>query len=113
MMEILTNVGTAYDTISASKGLGWGLIDFTGITQITMAIKVSKVGSGTQTWQLWNDTDSAEIGAIADSGATGDKVLEQTFTGLVLTGVKRIRIRCKSTTASDDPIYYSGSVLAK
>lgn len=111
-MVTLTNVGTTYDAISVSKGLGCGLIDFTGVTTARMDLKVSKVGTGTQSWQLWNETDGAEIGVIADSGGAGDKVLSQTF-NVSLTGVKFCRIRCKSTVAADDPILYGASVLAK
>lgn len=111
-MDTLTNVGAAYDTIAASKGLGGGLIDFTGVTQITMAVRVNKVGTGTQSWQLWNETDAQEIGVIADAGAVGDKTLQQTFS-VALTGTKLVRIRAKSTVGADDPIFYYGSVLAK
>jgi hypothetical protein len=111
----LTNVGTAYDTIPASKGLGCGLIDFTGVAQVTLAVKANKVGTGTQSWQLWNETDGAQIGVINDPGPTGDKTLQQTFdvSGAGLTGLKLCRIRCKSTVAGDDPVYYGGTVLAR
>lgn len=111
-MEVLTNVGTTYDTIAAAKGMGWGLIDFTGVTQIRMSLFVNKVGSGTQSWQLWNHTDGSEIGVIADSGAAGDKTLDQTFS-VSLTGEKIVRIRCKSTVAADDPVFYCGAILTK
>ena len=109
-MITLTNVGTNYDTISAAKGLGLGLIDFTGVTTITLSIFANKVGSGTQSWQLWNVTDGTEIGAIADSGAAGEKTLSQAF-AVALTGVKTVRIRVKSTVSGDDPIFYGGAVL--
>lgn len=111
-MVTLTNVGTTYDAISVSKGLGCGLIDFTGVTTVRMDLKVSKVGTGTQSWQLWNDTDGTQIGVIDDAGAAGDKTLSQTF-NVALSGVKLCRIRCKSTVSADDPILYGGSILAK
>jgi len=109
-MITLTNVGANYDTISAAKGLGLGLVDFTGVTAITLAVYCNKIGSGTQTWQLWNVTDAAEIGAIADAGVSGEKALQQTFS-VALSGVKIVRVRVKSTVAGDDPVFYGGAIL--
>ena len=109
-MVTLTNVGTSYDAIAASKGLGIGLIDFTGATSLQFVVKVNKVGNGTQSWQLWNDTDGIEIAVMTDTGSTGDKVLDQTF-AVNLTGVKMVRVRAKSTTNADDPVFYGAAVL--
>lgn len=111
-MVTLTNVGSNYDAITASQGLGWGRFDFTGVTQIKMDVKVNKIGTGTQSWQLWNETDGSQIGVIDDAGAAGAKTLSATF-NVSLTGEKLVRIRAKSTVATDDPIYYCGSILAK
>ena len=111
-MVTLTNVGSAYDAIMASQGLGWGVVDFTGVTQVRMALRVQKIGTGTQSWQLWNQTDGTQIGVIDDAGAAGIKTLDQTF-NVALTGEKIVRIRCKSTVATDDPIYLCGAILAK
>lgn len=106
----LTNVGNAYDTTATAKGLGIASIDFTGCTRIDLIVNVNKVGSGTQSWQLWNVTDGSEIMVISDSGGTGDKILSGSLTTNLPTGVKTVRIRVKSTTAADDPVYYGASV---
>lgn len=111
-MVTLTNVGTSYDAIAASQGLGLIRIDFTGVTQLKLDVRVNKVGNGTQSWQLWNETDGAEIGVINDAGATGVKTLSGTF-AVALSGEKVVRIRAKSTTAGDDPIYLGASVMVK
>ena len=111
-MVTLTNVGTAYDFISASQGLGMQRIDFTGVTQIAMDLRVNKIGTGTQSWQLWNETDAAEIGVINDAGAAGVKTLSATF-NVALSGEKLVRLRVKSTVAGDDPLLLSPSVLVK
>ena len=112
-MVTLTNVGAAYDAIAASRGLGLQRVDFTGATQVVFDLMVNKVGTGTQSWQLWNVTDGTEIGVIADAAAAGDnRMLTATFT-VNLTGEKLVRVRAKSTVASDDPVYYSGSVLLR
>lgn len=111
-MVTLTNVGTSYDAIAASQGLGWGRIDFTGVTQVKMDLRVNKIGTGTQSWQLWNETDGSQIGVIDDAGAAGVKTLSATFT-VSLTGEKLVRIRAKSTVAADDPVFLCGAILAK
>ena len=107
---VLTNVGNAFDAIAPSKGLGIASIDFTGCTRIDLTVNVNKIGSGTQSWQLWNVTDGAELLVINDSGATGDKLLTGALTSNLPTGVKTIRIRVKSTTAADDPVYYGAAL---
>ncbi len=109
-MITLTNVGSTYDAISAAKGLGLGLVDFTGVTSVTFAVFVNKVGTGTQSWQLWNVTDSTQVGVIDDVGASGEKTLQSVFS-VALTGIKLLRVRVKSTVAGDDPIFYGGAIL--
>ena len=107
---VLTNVGTSYDTIAPAKGLGIALVDFSQTNTIYFQVFVNKIGTGTQSWQLYNVTDAAEIGVINDAGTTGDKVLSATITTGIPSGEKLVRIRAKSTTAGDDPVYYSGTI---
>jgi len=109
----LTNVGASYDATNPSFGLGSALIDFTGITQVDFSVGVSKIGTGTQSWQLWNATDGTEICVIDDAGVTGNKVLNAATANVSLTGVKLVRVRCKSTVALDDPLYYGAGLLLK
>lgn len=111
-MITLTNVGTAYDAITASQGLGLIRIDFTGVTQLKLDVRVNKIGTGTQSWQLWNDTDGSEVGVINDAGAAGVKTLSATF-AVALTGEKVLRVRAKSTVAADDPVFLGASILVK
>lgn len=110
-MITLTNVGSSYDAIAASRGLGIQDIDFTGIGQVIFRVRVNKVGTGTQSWQLWNDTDGAEIARIDDSAAAGDNKSLVTTVNVSLTGVKTCRVRAKSTLSTDDPVFYGASVL--
>jgi hypothetical protein len=109
-MPSLTNVGASYDAITASKDLGIALFDFTGASQVTFTVYANKIGTGTQSWQLWSVTDAAEITVIADAGASGDKVLTTTV-AVALTGVKVVRVRAKSTLATDDPWFYGAAVM--
>ena len=106
---VLTNIGASYDAIAPSKGLGIAWVDFTGCTQIDFAVNVNKVGSGTQSWQLWNVTDGTEL-MVLDDAAAGEKVLTANKTASLPTGVKTVRIRGKSTTAADDPVYYGATI---
>lgn len=107
----LTNVGATYDAIAASKGLGLARVDFTNVASVEFGVWVSKVGTGTQSWQLWNVTDSAEIAVIDDAGVAGDKLLTVTKTTGLPTGLKTVRVRAKSTTAADDPIFYGAFLV--
>ena len=107
----LTNVGAAYDTTSQSKGLGVVQVQTAGITQFQFGVFVSKVGSGTQSWQLWNHTTGQEIAVLNDAGGTGDKVLSVTQdVGPLAPNLHVVRVRVKSTTAADDPIFYGASL---
>ena len=106
----VTNVGTSYDAVNLSKGLGMALIDFSNIDTIYWQVFVNKIGTGTQSWQLYNVTDAAEIGVIDDAGTTGDKTLSLTITTGIPSGEKLLRIRVKSTTNTDDPIHYGSAI---
>lgn len=111
-MVTLTNVGSSYDAIAASKGLGMQRINFTGIASVVFEVFVNKVGTGTQSWQLWNVTDSSEIAVIDDAGGAGDKTLSVTQ-AVSLSGEKIVRVRAKSSLSTDDPVFYGASVLTR
>lgn len=106
----LTNVGAAYDSTNNARGLGHALIDFTNVTSIEMRVACNKVGTGTQDWQLWNETDGTEVGVISDAGAAGNKLLSGTI-AVNLSGLKLVRVRARSSVAADDPIYYGSCLL--
>lgn len=113
----LTNVGASYDAIANSQNMGFALIQTAGITQIIFAVRVNKVGTGTQSWQLWStDTDGVsngvEAAVIDDAGGAGLKYLNVTknFGSPLGAGMKVIRVRAKSTTAADDPVYFGATV---
>ena len=108
----LTNIGTAYDGTDAGRGLGVALIQTAGITQVIFGVRVNKVGTGTQSWQLFNDTDGTEVAVIDDAGVAGVKTLSTTvnFSAPLAAGIKTIRVRAKSTTAADDPIFLGAAL---
>lgn len=112
-MIILTNVGTSYDAIAGSRGLGIQDINFTGVTGLVFRVRYNKVGTGTLSWQLWNETDSTELARIDDSAAGDNKSSAVTVTGLALVGEKTVRVRAKSTVSGDDPVFYGASVLLR
>jgi hypothetical protein len=68
----ITNAGTAYDFNNQQRGLGFTEIDMTGVTSIDLTVQCNKIGTGTQSWQLWNETDGAQVCVIDDAGATGE-----------------------------------------
>lgn len=109
----LTNIGNTYDAIPASQGLPFVRIQTAGITRFEFTVRSNKVGSGTQSWQLWNDTDGVEVTVINDAGATGVKSMNvvHNFPAPLAAGFKTIRVRAKSTTAADDPVFLGASLL--
>jgi hypothetical protein len=110
---VLTNVGSAYDTIAQARGLGFTAVDVSGVTRLVLRVRYNKVGSGTLSWQLWNETNSVELGVFDDASAAGDNKQNDVtvIPAAPLTGgVKLLRTRVKSTVAADDPVYY-GSCL--
>lgn len=110
----LTNVGTAYDTTSASKGLGMIRVNFKGIDVIRFDIAYSKVSTATLDWQLWNQTDGVQIGVFTDSDvALGDRVNGVTINSNLPTDIKLVRVRVKSSVATDDPLYYGASLAMR
>jgi hypothetical protein len=107
---VLTNISASYDGTNPQRGLGFVEVTMTGVSSVVFTVQVNKIGTGTQSWQLWNETDGTQVGVIADAAAAGNKTLSQTFSGLALTGVKRLRVRALSTVATDDPVYYGASL---
>jgi hypothetical protein len=112
---VLTNIGASFDTVNAlQRGLGIVEMDMTGYDSVRFTVRVNKVGTGTQEWQLWNETDASQVALISDSAAAGDnKLLTTTVTGVALTGIKTLRVRARSTVAADDPVFYGASILLR
>jgi hypothetical protein len=111
----LTNVGNAYVSNYAARGLGVVRLECAGISAFEFGVSVNKIGSGTQSWQLWDETNSLEVAVIDDDGAAGNKQLAttQTFGSPLAAGIRTLRVRVKSTTAQDDPIYYGASLIVQ
>ncbi len=111
---VLTNIGAAADAIAITKGLGVAYIDMTGIDTIELRVYYNKITANQFNWQLWNQTDAAQIGVINDTGAiSADKIASGTFTGIALTGLKVVRLRAWGATATDDPVFYGASALCR
>lgn len=109
---VITNVGAAYDTVALSQKLGIVEMVMDGIDTIVFTVRVDKVGTGTQDWQLWNETDSTQTVVISDAAAAANnRYLTATASGLALTGLKRFRVRARSTNAADDPVFGGSSIL--
>lgn len=108
-MITLANVGSAYDSIAAARGLGIQRVDFRGATQITFDVYHQKIGTGTISYELFNETDQSSICTITDAAAAAVRFLTGTF-DVSITGVKLVRVRAKSSIATDDPIFFGSSV---
>lgn len=106
-MVTLTNVGAAYDSTVPSQGLGIAKIDLTNYSHVDFYVMVNKVGAGTQSWQLWDDTFNTQIAVINDSGAAGVKSLSSLNNVIpaLSKNLITVRVRAQSTTATDDPVF--------
>mgnify|MGYP001611265221 CR=1 FL=1 len=107
--NVLTNVGTAYDAVAVSSGMGIAYVNFTGVAAIDWYISITKAGTSNHTYQLFNVTDSAELGTIVHT-TTGTAILNTTISSGIPTGNKLVRVRAKAVTGTDDPIY-NGSTI--
>ncbi len=109
----MTNVGTTYDSIAASKGLGYARVEGSGISGVEFTVRYNKIGTGTLSWQLFDDTNSVEVGVIDDAAAAADNrqgTIEITPGSPLAAGLHTLRVRCKSTVAADDPVYYGAAL---
>jgi hypothetical protein len=106
-----TNVGTHYDAANALKALDLATVEMTGFDTVKITVYVNKIGTGTQNWQFCNVTDTAQVALVADAGATGEKYLATTVTGLALTGQKTLRVRANPTVSTDDPVYFGACAI--
>lgn len=112
-LVVLSNVGAAYDAITASRGLGMVELHLTGAAGLAVTVSVSKAGTGVQDWQLWNATDGVELGVVSDAGPVGDKTLRFLVLAPLPAGVKLLRLRVRSSVAADDPVYYGACVILR
>lgn len=114
---LMTNVGATYDGTSVSAGGGFAPVELAGITQYEFRVGMNRNASvGTVSFQLWNDTDAAEVAVLNDTTGAGNKflvTLSALFSPPLNPGVKVLRVRTKSTTATDDPIYLGASLLIR
>lgn len=117
----LTNVGSAYDTNIESQSLPFVHVPCGGVNRIDIEVRHRKIGTGTQDYQLWDDTNSvvaidtatATSGSLSDAGAAADRILtaSRVFATPLAPGVRKLRLRARSTVAADDPIFLNASVL--
>jgi hypothetical protein len=118
---VLTNVGATYDANIDAQSLPFVWLQTAGVTRIDLEVRTRKVGTGTQDYQLWNETDGtiaidstvATTGSLSDAGAAADRTLtaSRTFASPLAPGVKKLRLRAKSTVAADDPTFLNAAVL--
>jgi len=109
---VLTNIGSAYDTGNPGRGLGWARLEQAGITGIELRVRVNKVGTGVQDWQLWNETSAAEILVLSDADVAGLRELvgSVSYPNPLPAGRYSLRVRARSSVAADDPVYFGSNL---
>lgn len=120
---VLTNVGAAYDTTVDSQSLPFVWIQCAGITRIDLEIRSRKAATqtGNIDYQLWDETNgvsaldstNATTGSLTHTGTAGDATLtaSRTFAAPLAPGVRKQRVRAKSSTAADDPTFLNAALL--
>lgn len=120
---VLTNVGATYDANVDSLSLPFVYIQRAGVTRLDVEVRNRKAATqtGTIDYQLWDETNAsaaidtvtATTGSLSDAAAAGDHTLiaSRTFAVPLAPGVVKLRLRCKCTTAADDPTFLNASLL--
>lgn len=106
----LTNLGTAYDTLAQSRALGFVRLQCQGVTGAELTVRYNQQTAGQLDWQLWNETDAAQVGVISTTGTGDNKSQTSTFTPSVSpmpAGLKVLRLRVKSAVSTDDAYLYA------
>src|SRR5215212_7970544 len=100
-----TNVGTAYIDIFTDFGGRPFFIDTTGFTGMAVQILWTKIGTGTQTLRIVEDSTNIQIiesgSLVTGSNDFSNVVIPQG----ALNFKGKWRLQCKSTVASDDPSF--------
>jgi hypothetical protein len=103
----LTNIGSTYLVLAAAR------IECAGINAFEFACRVQKIGTGTQSWQLWDATNGVELVVFNDTNGAGERDLGPTVSSFapLAPGFRTLHVRGKSTTAADDPIFIGATLM--
>ncbi len=109
-----SNVGTAFvdvytDANSAGRPV-W--VDFAGKSQFAASIQWDKIGAGTHNVRVVDADDVANV-LFDVAVVSGDNAVALAALPAWATGVKRLKIQCKSTTSTDDPVFRGCSIRLK
>jgi hypothetical protein len=105
----LTNIGTAF------RPLGMLRLQAAGITGFEFSVLVNKVGSGTQSWRLFDRTNNQQITVFDDTGAAGERLLGPVTAavGPLAAGMRTLQVDGRSSVAADDPIFGGASLVIR
>ncbi|MEO9278066.1 MAG: hypothetical protein ABI340_09850 [Nitrososphaera sp.] len=111
-----TDIGTSFvDVYATPNSNGHALqIDTNKFSQYQYQIIWTKVGSGTQTCQLVDAANGANIIAITASLSNGINTGSDTaIPAGLLNSIKNYKWQCKSTVSSDDPTFLAARIWLK
>jgi len=108
----LVNIGTAY--VDASTTEDSTRIDTNGMSTVTLQIMWTKIGAGTQTCEFVNRADTTQVlirfgNLVSTINTNASQTIPASWTNTILDG----KLRCKSTTAADDPVFLHADILLK
>ena len=107
-----TNIGTAYVDVYVAAGDDGRTVrvDFTGKTQVSGRLLWDKLGTGTHAVKCVNRDLTTDTLWELTNVLAGGNVIPLTTLPAWATGVKNIKLQCKSTVATDDPVFRGANI---
>lgn len=103
-----TNIPAAYANVYIGNAGEGQLVDFSTFKQYRLVIAVNKIGTGTHDSGLMDVTNVANVVAISDAAAAGEKTLDSGWTDLPAwaSGEKILKPVARDSLATGDPVYH-------
>jgi len=106
--KTFVNLPASYTNVYAGNVGEGQLVNTFGCKQYRLVIQVNKIGTGTHDSGVMDVTNSANVIAIADAGAIGEKTLDSGWTNLPawMAGEQIIKPVARDSLATGDPVYH-------
>jgi hypothetical protein len=104
-------LGVAFDATDASRALGFFEINVTDLRSLRGTLRYRRVGTGILVIELFNETTGVALLSLSDSTTTTNQSVTQTIFPPIGNGIHFLRVRIRSTVASDVPIFFGASFI--
>jgi len=105
--KTFVNLPASYTNVYAGNAGEGQLVHFGPYKQYRLVIHVNKIGLGTHDSGVMDVTNSANVIAVTDAGAAGEKTLDSGWTNLSawMTGEQIVKPVARDSLATGDPVY--------